>query len=63
MTGMKNIAKLIDKPLRCVGCGQSFVFTAGEQLYFSSKGLSIPKRCPRCRQKRRETLVREGGAA
>ncbi len=61
MTGMMNILRLIDKPLRCVDCGQSFVFTIGEQRYFLSKGLSTPKRCPQCRLRRKLTLVREGG--
>ena len=51
--------KLKNKNLRCVDCRMDFVFTVGEQRYFFSKGLSIPKRCPNCRQKRRETLVPE----
>ena len=55
-----NTLQLIDKPLCRVDGGADFTFTAGKQLYFSIKGLSIPKRCPRCRQRRRETLVREG---
>ncbi len=58
---MKNILKLQDKILRCLECGADFTFSVGEQRYFLSKGLSIPKRCPRCRQRRRESLVREGG--
>ena len=48
------------KTLRCVDCGTPFVFSAGEQLYFQSKGLSTPKRCPQCRQRRRDTLIKEG---
>jgi len=60
MTGMMNTLKLQDKLLRCVDCGTDFIFTAGEQRYFLSKGLSIPKRCPECRQKRKATLVPEG---
>ncbi len=53
--------KLKNKTLRCVDCGMDFIFTVGEQRYFLSKGLSVPKRCPQCRQRRRDTLVREGG--
>ena len=53
--------KLKNKNLRCVDCRMDFVFTDGEQRYFLSKGLSTPKRCPQCRQRRRDTLVREGG--
>ena len=36
-----------------------FTFSSGERRYFLSKGLSEPKRCPSCRQKRRMTLVPE----
>ena len=53
--------KLQDKLLRCLECGGDFVFTAGEQRYFLSKGLSTPKRCPECRKRRRETLVPDEG--
>lgn len=39
-----------DKSLPCVSCAESFVFTAGEQEFFSLKGLSNePKRCANCR--------------
>jgi len=50
---------LKDKRIPCLDCGVSFVFTIGEQRYFLSKGLSEPKRCPRCRLKRKASLVRE----
>lgn len=56
---MKTL-KLEDKLLRCVDCETDFIFTVGEQRYFHSKGLSIPKRCLGCRQKRRATLVPDG---
>jgi len=46
-----------DKTIRCCDCGQSFVFTAGEQSYFYSKSLSIPKRCKSCRELRKRTLL------
>ncbi len=49
----------IDCTLRCVECGNEFIFTGGEQLYFLSKQLSIPKRCPSCRLKRKRSLVPE----
>lgn len=61
MEGMMNTSKLQDKLLRCLECGAGFAFTVGEQRYFLSKGLSAPKRCPQCRKRRRDTLVREGG--
>jgi hypothetical protein len=60
MERMMNTLKLQDKLLRCLECGADFAFTIGEQRYFFSKELSIPKRCPACRQKRKATLVPEG---
>lgn len=45
---------LEDKSLRCVECGATFTFSAGEQSFFQSKGyVNEPKRCPACRQTRR----------
>jgi hypothetical protein len=46
-----------DKILRCCDCGESFVFTAGEQAYYRSKGLSEPKRDKACRARRKRTLL------
>lgn len=43
-----------DKPLQCDDCGATFVFSAGEQEFFASKGYTNePKRCPLCRQARK----------
>jgi len=43
-----------DKPLNCRDCGQSFLFTTGEQEFFASKGFTNePSRCPACRAQRR----------
>ena len=52
-------ANFEDKQLTCVDCGNTFVFTKGEQYYFASKGLITVKRCPVCRERRRNTLVPE----
>ena len=39
-----------DKTLICRDCRQQFLFSSGEQTFFSSKGLvNEPKRCPSCR--------------
>lgn len=39
-----------DRTLTCRDCGDSFVFSAGEQQFFTSKGLvNDPQRCPSCR--------------
>jgi len=48
-----------DKVLMCVDCGQSWVFTAGEQAFFWSKGLSEPRRCKPCRERRKVTIMPE----
>jgi CxxC-x17-CxxC domain-containing protein len=40
----------VNRALTCRDCSLSFVFSAGEQEFFSLKGLSNePKRCPNCR--------------
>ena len=52
---------LSDKTLICVNCGGEFIFTAGEQEFFNSRGFSNePKRCRSCRAVRR-TEQRGGG--
>ncbi|MGA2988911.1 MAG: zinc-ribbon domain containing protein [Candidatus Korobacteraceae bacterium] len=46
-----------DKVLKCIDCGQDFVFTAGEQLFFHDKQFkNEPKRCKSCKAKRAQTL-------
>ncbi len=41
---------LQDRTLTCRECGEHFVFSAGEQAFFASKGLqNEPQRCPTCR--------------
>jgi CxxC-x17-CxxC domain-containing protein len=42
-----------DKVLKCAECGAEFVFTAGEQMFFSDKGFkNEPKRCKTCKATR-----------
>jgi CxxC-x17-CxxC domain-containing protein len=42
-----------DKGLVCMDCGNEFVFTAGEQLFFHDKQFkNEPKRCKYCKAKR-----------
>lgn len=50
-------ANFQDKQLVCLECEAPFTFTKGEQCFYAAKGLSTPKRCPECRQRRRATLV------
>ncbi|MDD5703734.1 MAG: zinc-ribbon domain-containing protein [Dehalococcoidales bacterium] len=40
-----------DKSIQCSDCGTSFVFSAGEQEFYASKGFTNePKRCSSCRR-------------
>ena len=49
-----------DRVLTCRDCGQSFVFTAGEQEFHASKGFeNDPSRCVDCRAARKAS--RGGG--
>jgi CxxC-x17-CxxC domain-containing protein len=51
-----------DKTLECVDCGNEFVFTAGEQEFYSQKGFTNePRRCPTCRQSKKSQR-NEGGS-
>lgn len=44
----------VDKMLTCRECGNEFVWTAGEQQFYSEKGLvNTPSRCADCRRQRR----------
>jgi CxxC-x17-CxxC domain-containing protein len=43
-----------DQRLKCVDCGEEFVFTVGEQQFYRDKGLThAPTRCRRCRDARK----------
>jgi CxxC-x17-CxxC domain-containing protein len=43
-----------DQRLYCRDCNQEFVFTAGEQEFYASRGLTnTPSRCPACRAARK----------
>lgn len=43
-----------DVTLVCRDCGNRFMFTAGEQQYYATHGLSHqPSRCQTCRQQRK----------
>jgi CxxC-x17-CxxC domain-containing protein len=45
--------EFIDRTLRCVECGEDFVFSADEQIYFVEKQFQHdPKHCKKCKAKR-----------
>ncbi len=47
---------LTDKTIICRDCGRQFVFTVGEQEFFTQKGFTNdPSRCPECRAVRKTT--------
>ena len=49
-----------EKSIKCSDCGTTFAFTAGEQEFFASKGLTNePKRCRPCRDAKK--TQRNGG--
>jgi len=47
-----------DKVIHCKDCGRSFVHDAGSQAFYFSKGLNEPRRCPACRELRKQSVVR-----
>ncbi len=48
---------LEDIELCCVDCGEDFVWTVGEQVFFRDKGLeNSPKRCRECKQAKNKRL-------
>ena len=50
-----------DRNLSCADCGQSFIFSADDQAYHAEKGYTNePKRCPTCRQGRRDRRGSDG---
>ena len=49
-----------DKSLVCVDCDRAFLWDAGEQAWFQSRGLANPpKRCKGCRDKRRDAQLHQ----
>lgn len=50
-----------DKTLSCRDCGKEFVFTAGEQEFYATRGFqNEPSRCPECRTARKDQGGRGG---
>jgi CxxC-x17-CxxC domain-containing protein len=53
-----------DLTLQCRDCGRDFVFTAGEQEFFASRGFTNqPSRCPECRAAVKGSSGRGGGSS
>jgi cold shock protein len=53
-----------DQRIKCVECGEEFLFTAGEQAFYREHNLThAPTRCKRCRTSRKGARGAEGTAA
>jgi CxxC-x17-CxxC domain-containing protein len=51
---MRKDMSYTDQTLYCRDCNEAFTFTAGEQEFFASRGLTnTPARCPSCRTARK----------
>ncbi|MFP3898962.1 MAG: CxxC-x17-CxxC domain-containing protein [Dehalococcoidia bacterium] len=51
-----------EKTLECSDCGSTFTFSTEEQEHFQSRGYTNePKRCPECRQARKERQYGNSG--
>lgn len=48
-----------DKDCVCQDCGTSYLFTAGEQIFYDEKGFTPPKRCKPCRDANRKEKDRQ----
>jgi CxxC-x17-CxxC domain-containing protein len=53
-----NNDELPDVGIICIDCGQEFIWTSGEQVFYRDKGLqNPPKRCKACKQAKNERLA------
>lgn len=49
--------ELEDQEIKCIDCDSSFIWSAGEQLFFRDKNLTNPpKRCKRCKKAKNERI-------
>ena len=56
LKSMTENAEYQDRTLKCADCGEDFVFTAGEQIFFADKHFrNDPKRCKPCKAKRNQS--------
>lgn len=54
--------ELADISLKCADCGQDFIHTVADQERYQSRGFAhTPKRCPTCREARRQKAAAKGG--
>lgn len=51
-----------DRKICCLDCGLEFNFSVKEQEFFEQKDFADPRRCPKCRIKRRELNYGRAGS-
>jgi len=51
---MLETSALVDRELRCVACGSTFMFKVGEQIFFRDRQFTNPIRCRACRNQARQ---------
>jgi Probable zinc-ribbon domain len=56
-------AQIADQTLQCSDCKKPFIFTAGEQAFFTEKGFAPPRRCKGCRDIRKQNKLAAGPTA
>src|SRR2546422_6835687 len=62
-SGNRVMVQFQDQHLRCVDCGEEFIFTASEQQFYKDKGLTnAPTRCRACREARKAQRAGGGGS-
>ena len=49
----------MDKDLKCQDCGDMFVFTEREKEFYQEKQFSEPKRCSKCREKKKASYQKK----
>ena len=55
------MATIEDKTIKCVDCGEEFLFTIGEQEFYRDHGLThAPTRCRNCRESRKASRTGHG---
>ena len=47
----------MDQEIKCVDCGNDFLFPEGEKKFYELKGLQPPKRCAECRFKKKQKFA------
>ena len=56
---MDNTEFEFGEDLTCKICGKDFEFSQGERVFYESRSLNPPKRCPECRAKKRKEMKSE----